>query len=247
MLMITSMAEAHGSAPIPLSDFNRDSGPVPAPWQSISISEKLTPTRYSVIRKDNVISIHARANNSMSLLGRSLAADMSNTPILCWRWQIDAPLRGADMARKSGDDYAARVYVALKVPAREQSFATRAKLKVARAIYGPHIPDAAINYVWDNRYPPGTRMANAYTDLTQMIVATSGEKHAGQWVEIRRDMNADIVRAFPGSTARPVLLAVASDTDNTGESAQAFFADFHLVPRDQQCRFPPLQNDSRSN
>lgn len=37
------------------------------------------------------------------------------------------------------------------------SLATRTKLALARSIFGQSVPDAAISYVWDNRYPVGTR------------------------------------------------------------------------------------------
>lgn len=224
---------------IGLSQFAQDSGPVPQPWQAIPVSDKLRPTNYNLVRDDGVIGIEAKADRSMSMLGRPLPARLENTTVLCWRWKIDAPLRQADMTRKSGDDYAARVYVALAVPSDRQSFTTRAKLKLARSIYGPQIPDAAINYVWDNRQPAGTLRANAYTELTQMIVVQSGAGQAGRWVEVRRDLASDIERAFPARSARPTLLAIASDTDNTGERARAVFADFHLVPRGQACAFPP--------
>lgn len=226
---------------IPLSRFTRSDGPVPAPWQLVRLNQKVTATRYQLVRQDGIIGIEAVANASMALLGRPLKADLSVTPVLCWRWRIDAPLVNADMSRKSGDDYAARVYVALAMPAEKISFVLRTQLKLARALYGDSVPDAAINYVWDNRQPVGTRRANAYTDRTQMVVVETGGSHARQWREVRRDLAADIEQAFPEQQARPVLLSIASDTDNTGEQARAVFADFHLVPRGQACAFPPAK------
>jgi hypothetical protein len=35
--------------------------------------------------------------------------------------------------------------------------------------------------------------------------------------------------------AQVTLIALAADTDNTGEKAHAGFADIHLVARDQEC------------
>ena len=55
---------------------------------------------------------------------------------------------------KSGDDYAARVYLTFTVPPEQLGFATRTKLSLARSIYGNQVPDAAINYVWDSSWPP---------------------------------------------------------------------------------------------
>ena len=44
------------------------------------------------------------------------------------------------------------------------------------------VPDAAINYVWDNLQPKGTERANACTDRTQMLVLRSDDADAGRWV-----------------------------------------------------------------
>jgi hypothetical protein len=75
-----------------------------------------------------------------------------------------------------------------------------------------------------------------YTDRAQLIVAESGSEKARQWVTERADIQADFGRAF-GGTARPTQLAVASDTDNTGSTARAGFADIHFVARSERCRF----------
>lgn len=240
-LLLASAGPLAAAAPVFLGPAGLDPGgaEIPPPWQAISINDRLTPTRYRLLRVQGITAFEAQAQASMSLLGRPLPADTHATPILCWRWQIDAPLQSADMTRKAGDDYAARVYVALSIPSSQQSLGTRAKLRLARTVYGPQIPDAALNYVWDNRQPVGTLRPNAYTELTQMLVVNTGAAQAGRWVEVRRDLAADIARAFPTVDARPSLLAVASDTDNTGERARALFADFHLVARDQRCRFNP--------
>ncbi|MGV8899292.1 MAG: DUF3047 domain-containing protein [Burkholderiaceae bacterium] len=215
----------------------------PAPWQVIRFDQRVPATRYRLISWDGVAAVEAVANASMALLARPLAVNLARTPILCWRWRIDAPLKTADMATRQGDDYAARVYLAFKLPAEAMSFATRAKLGLARSIYGDHVPDAALNYVWDNRYPVGTRRPNAYTDRTSMIVLRSGPSQAGAWMTERRDVLADAMTAFDTDQIRATQLAIAADTDNTGEQARSGFADLHFVARDKSCHFPPQSID----
>ncbi|MBA2722791.1 MAG: DUF3047 domain-containing protein [Methylibium sp.] len=209
-------------------------------WRNVSLSDKLTPTRYTAMTWDGVAAIEAQADASMSLYARPLMLDFTATPVLCWRWRIDAPLEKADLATKAGDDYAARVYVSFSLPPEHLSFGTRTKLSIARAIWGDQVPDAALNYVWDNRYPVGTTRPNAYTDRTRIIVARSGAVHAGEWVTERHDVAADLQAAFGDAAtqgAKAVQLALASDTDNTGETARAGFADFHFVAREKACAF----------
>lgn len=208
---------------------------VPAPWRLLQLDKRVAATQYRIRLWDGVPAIEATADSSMTLLARPVEVDLSLTPVLCWNWRVDAPLVNADMAKKSGDDYAARVYVAFKLPPSMIDFITRAKLGLARVIYGDAVPDAALNYVWDNRYPIGTYRPNAYTDRTRMIVVESGAAKAGSWVSERRDLLSDLKSGFAAEQGEVTLLAVASDTDNTAEKARAGFADLHFVSRDQPC------------
>ena len=82
----------------------------------------------------------------------------------------------ADLARKSGDDFAARVYVFFDVPRDELPFGTRFKLKMLEILYGERLPTAAICYVWDNRHPVGTSRWNPYSDQTgETVTAWFGD------------------------------------------------------------------------
>lgn len=66
------------------------------------------------------------------------------------------PLQSADMTQKSGDDYAARVYLSFAVAPERLGLGTRMGLGLARSLHGDQIPDAAVNYIWDNRHAVGT-------------------------------------------------------------------------------------------
>jgi hypothetical protein len=238
MLCLLFIAQvAHAEDAVRLDHFANDSGKVPSPWQVVQLNKKVPPTVYRLALWDGVHAIEATADHSMALLARPVKVDLNVTPVLCWRWRIDAPLVKADMATKAGDDYAARVYVSFAMPPDEIGFLLRAKLALARSIYGDFVPDAAINYVWDNRYPVGTRKPNAYTDRTHMIVAESGSANAGKWVVERHDVQQDEIAEFGSKRAHLVQFAVASDTDNTGEHAHAGFAGFHFVTQDTSCTF----------
>jgi hypothetical protein len=209
-----------------------------APWREVLLSDKLARNRFALRQWDGVAAVEVHSARSMSLLARPISVDLAATPMLCWRWRIDAPLAGADLLTRQGDDYAARVYVSLAIPAAQQGVALRTQLRLARAIWGPEVPDAALNYVWDNRQPVGTTRPNAYTDRTLMIVQRSGAADAGRWVWERRDLALDAAAAF-GPAAAPVQLAITADTDNTGESAHAGFADLHFVARSAPCAGAP--------
>jgi hypothetical protein len=238
MLCLLFIAQvAHAEDAVQLDHFANDTGKVPSPWRVVQLNKKVPPTVYRLALWDGVHAIEATADHSMALLARPVDVDLNLTPVLCWRWRIDAPLVKADMATKAGDDYAARVYVSFAMPPDEIGFLLHAKLALARSIYGDFVPDAAINYVWDNRYPVGTRKPNAYTDRTHMIVAESGSDHARKWIVERHDVQQDEIAEFGSKRAHFVQPAVASDTDNTGEHAHAGFAGFHFVAKGTACTF----------
>jgi hypothetical protein len=212
------------------------SGAPPAPWRVVQISRKVPPTQYRRQTIAGVPAIEARANRSMALLARPVSVDLSQTPVLCWRWLVDAPVAKADMTRKSGDDYAARLYVAFDIPDAQMTSGTRVKLRLARSLFGRSVPDAALNYVWDNRHAVGTRRKSPYTDRAQLIVAETGAGSAGRWVTERANIASDFAQAF-GGAGTLIQLAIASDTDNTGGTARAAFADIHFVGPAESCRF----------
>lgn len=238
---LLSVATAIASAQSVVEHIGRfaatDANP-PAPWQVVRLDERVPATQYRVMTWDGVNAVEAVAKGSMALLQRPLSGDLRGTPVLCWRWRVDAVLKNADMATRQGDDYAARVYVGFRLPADAMDIATRAKLMLGRSRYGDKLPDAALSYVWDNRNPVGTERPNAYTDRAHMVVLQSGAQQAGRWMAERRDILLDVSKAFGSDKASPTLLAIATDTDNTGESARAGFADLHFVARNAPCAFP---------
>jgi Protein of unknown function (DUF3047) len=204
------------------------------PWQEVRFKAELKPNRFRQRIWDGVAALEVVSHGAMSLMAREVMVDLAATPVLCWRWRVDAPLLGADMRTKAGDDYAARVYVSLGLPDSAKSLALRTQLRLARALFGPQVPDAALNYVWDNKHPVGTVRPNAYTDRAIMVVQRSGQQHAGQWVQERRNVARDAQAHF-GPGAAVVQLALTADTDTTSESATAGFADLHFVAADAPC------------
>ncbi|MDN3544183.1 DUF3047 domain-containing protein [Kinneretia asaccharophila] len=201
-------------------------------WQEQRLGATLRPNRFEIQAETGVLRINSQS--SMSLWARPLAVDLASRPVLCWRWRISAPLQSADMSKKAGDDYAARLYIAFRLPPQSLDWPTRAQLAIARRLYGEAVPDAALNYVWDNRHPVGHHAPNAYTGQTRMVVQRSGAAQAGQWVQERRHLAED-ARTWLPAGAQPVLVAVAADTDNTGESVVAEFAGLKLVGAQDRC------------
>ena len=159
----------------------------------------------------------------------------SQSTQLAWRWKVDRVVEGADMTRRSRDDFAARVYVFFAIPVDELPLGERLRIKLARLFYGEELPTAGICYVWDNRHPAGYSAWSPFTNRIRIVVVETGPERAGQWAEARRDLEADFRAAFGAQWARPMPrisgIAAGNDTDQTGESATAWFGDFRLEAR----------------
>ena len=206
----------------------------PDQWQEMTLGKDIRPNAFAFRTVEGKEQLLIESNASMSMMAMSVAVDLTQTPVLCWRWRVNRTLDKANMAERFGDDYAARLYLSLAIPEAEQSIGLRLQLGMARSIWGHQIPDGAINYVWDNQQPVGTHMPNAYTDRVTMVVEQSGSAKAGQWVQQRRNVAQDIKQFFTPS-ARPVQIALAADTDNTGETVVAEFSDIAFAASEAQC------------
>lgn len=174
----------------------------------------------------------------MALLGRTIDIDLEATPILCWRWRVDDVVGSANMRKRSGDDYAARVYLAFALPPALLRFTARAELTLVRNLFGVQVPDAALNYVWDNVHPVGTCLPNAFTNRAHMIAQSSTNQDARRWMSERVNVANDVVERFGKRQAGLELIAIATDSDNTGEKVRVGFADLHFVRSDEACSFP---------
>lgn len=193
------------------------------------------PTEYKVEAVHGKIAVEAKVANSFALLLRPISIDLTRTPVMCWQWFVDSPIARADMTKKAGDDYAARIYVGFDMPDSAMSAATRVKIDMARRFFNKDFPDAAVVYVWDNKHAVGTARKSSYTDRSQLVVAESGAGRARKWIVERADVAADFAKAFQNKPGKPIQLAIAADGDNTKSSGRAAFAGIHFVARGDPC------------
>ena len=166
----------------------------------------------------------------MAGVAHPLKLDVRAHPVIEWRWKILNLLKKSDIATKEGDDYPARVYVLFDYDIHKLPFSVRVKIRLAR-MYGAEVPLAALCYVWDGKAAAGTSVWSAYTDRVRVIVVESGGANLGKWVTIRRDVAADFRAAFGEDPPAISGVVLATDTDNTGESATAFYGDIQFMQR----------------
>lgn len=213
----------------------RAGGPLPAGWVPTVLAKVPRATAFSLVEDEGQTVVQAISDAAASSLTFKLRVDPHQTPKLSWRWKVSRVIEKSDLASKEGDDYAARVYVFFDYDPSRLSFMDRAAFGLARAIYGSDLPAATLCYVWDNHHPVGTSMPSAYTSRVRMVVAESGDKQVGQWVEEERNVADDFRSAFGDMAPAISGIAIAADTDNTGESVVTRFGDLmFLAPKGQR-------------
>jgi len=231
LALLVSVANAQES--LQAGDFSKFAagGSLPPQWTPLIFRNIETHTRYSLVTDSGVTVLKAESSKSASGLIRRFddrLVDLKQTPILRWRWKVANLIKGADIAIKEGDDYPARIYVTFRYDPDRAGAGLRMQYGVAKALYGEYPPHASINYVWDGKAAMGTVTPNAYTARTMMFVVESGGRRVGEWVEVERNVYEDYRRAFKEEPPPVSGIAIMTDTDQTGETATAFYGDIEL-------------------
>lgn len=202
---------------------------IPEGWQLFKINDKKKLTAYRIINEGGQKVLHARAEASASGLQRAPAFRLAERPILHWRWKVSRLIPGADNSKPSGEDAPARILLVFdgdmdKLPRKDQ-----AVFYLARQLSGQDLPYATLMYIWSGNTPVGTVIENPHTRRIQMVVASSGA--AAGWQEVSRDAIADFRRAFKEEPGRLLAYGVMTDTDNTGETVEAWYGPIEFRPR----------------
>lgn len=178
-------------------------------WQTKSFKGE---TRYSIDDRSGQQALFADSQGTASGLYREIRVDLNRTPWLNWSWQVDRVLNGVDERSKAGDDYPARVYVVVSGGAA--FWKTR-----------------SLVYVWSSNQPVGTTWNNVFTANARVMALRSGTKDAGRWVSEKRDIRADFRQLFGEDIEAIDAVALMTDTDNSGQSATAWYGDIYFTAR----------------
>ena len=201
---------------------------LPEGWKPLTFKKVPKQTAYEMVKDGDVVVVRAVSQASASGLTREVKVDPKEYPIIQWRWKVENLLKHSDVARKDGDDYPARLYITFEYDPDKVSFGRKLKFKAGQAIFGD-IPIGALNYIWETNAPVGAILDNAYTDFAKMVVVESGPQKVGQWVDEARNIYEDYKKAFGEDPPMINGVAIMSDTDNTKETAIAYYGDIQFV------------------
>lgn len=220
MLVLLALDSAHAS-------IASDAGNVPPDWHRIALSEHKRPTEYSAEQDSGRLVLHAHAAASALALAHAAPPDWRKRPTLRWRWKISAPLETADNRDGSREDAAARIVLTFEGDRHELSLLDQAALAIGSQYAGRTMAYATLMYIWSARDPVGTVIDNPHTSRVKMIVAANGP--GGRWQNVSVNWAADYRRCFGEAAPELTGYGVMTDTDNTGETVDAWYGDISFA------------------
>lgn len=199
---------------------------VGAEWKHHVLPGK-RPTQYTYDATQPVPSIRANADQSASVLRRSLNIPPEQLGTLAFSWRKDRLIPDADLALKEKADSALRIVLAFDGDSSRLSGRHGMVSELIRMITGEPLPYATLMYVWCNACPSESVLVNPRTDRIKKIAVQSGPDQLGQWLSYQRDVRADFVRAFGEPPGRLQAIGLMTDTDNTQERTQVWYGPIH--------------------
>lgn len=180
-------------------------------WESKSFVGN-TQYRVHLDQALNQSVIRAESRNAASGLFHEERIDLNKTPWLSWSWKVETFPTLTDEQVKSGDDYAARIYIVIKD---------------GWTLLGTK----AINYVWSQQSPAETAWPNPFAGNRAMMLAVhSGTEDKG-WVMEKRNLREDLKQVFGKEFRYIDAIAIMTDTDNSQSSAVSYYSGLQLTER----------------
>jgi hypothetical protein len=204
---------------------------LPTGWLPIKINDQKKPTLYEFVDEQGAVVLHATADGAASLIGYKAAFDLNAAPILDWRWKINRLIGAADNAVASKEDSPVRIVLEFEGDKSKLSLSDRSAMASGKFLSGRDLPYATLMYIWSNKEPAGKVIPNPRTSRVQMVVASSGAAGVGAWQTLSRNAVDDFKKAFGEEPGRLTGVAVLTDTDNTGESVEAWYGDISFRPK----------------
>ena len=176
------------------------------------------PMEISQLDKDGNAAIRLATNDSASMLFRMLDVQLSDYPLLSWQWLIEQGIDADfDEMTGDGDDHPARFFLGFRNADGEEHH---------------------MEIVWGNEQ----LKAGDWKHISNFLgtksfphyVANGGRENEGKWYSEQVDL-ATLYTELWGSAEGVSLieLALFCDTDQTGGSSVAYFADVELLQRPQ--------------
>jgi hypothetical protein len=237
--LLAGCSTTSGPDPIASSDkviqvprFSEHSGAgLPAGWSPLIILKTKNQTEYQLVTAEKKKVLHARAEKASSGLMHEVNVDPQMHSWLTWEWKISHLLKNANNAERATDDSPVRIVLGFGGDKESLPFTDQIMFETAKIVTGHDFPYATLMYIWENKAPVGTIIRSPHTSRIKMMVAASGTDGVGDWQRFNRNIVEDFKAAFGEAPGKLLGVGVLTDTDNTGETVEAWYGDIQLQRR----------------
>jgi hypothetical protein len=191
-----------------IDDFSKGIG---SGWTKKSFTGE---TLYFVVQDEEQPYLRATSNGTASALYYEIEYDPREYPYIVWKWKVDNTIKKGDATKKSGDDYAARIFVVFP-----STFFIRTE---------------TLNYIWANKLIKGSSIPCPYMGNNIMISVQSGPAMTGKWLVESRNIFDDFKKHFGKQPEKVGAIAIMTDTDDTKETASANYGTIAICRTDPQ-------------
>ena len=196
-------------------------------WQPFAL-----PGKRQVVFEPVVVearpALRVRADNSVSILRRRFEPLLAQPGRISFSWRVDALPEGADLAAADASDSPVGIVLAFEGDRTRWSPKMHRLSEMSRLLTGEELPYATLIYVWGNKEVLGTVVVNPRTDRIRKLVLDSGTRNLGVWRDHVRDVQADFRHVFGEEPGPLRVVALMTDTDNTGSALTAWYGALHL-------------------
>lgn len=225
LIMPSTLLVAAENQKIIVGDFSQHTKRLPESWSSLTFSSIGKHTSYSLIQDQNINVVKAESTASASGLTKTTRFNPKEYPYLSWRWKVIKTIPGTDVTSKSGDDYAARIYVIFDYDFEDLPKEEKSRVSWYKFFNGKLPPLATLNYIWGNKMSIGRIVPSPYTKRVKMITLRNKNSALDEWHNEERNIYEDYKNAFGEEPKDVISVAIMTDTDNTKSMALTYFGD----------------------
>lgn len=166
-------------------------------------------TKYELVNLEGKRALFASSKGAASGLFKKFRVNLEQTPYINWSWKVGNIMQGLDERTREGDDFPARIYVVHSGFFFWQTI--------------------AVNYVWSGAGRKEEAWPNPFTSNAYMLAVDSGEQGLNQWRSYKRNVREDFMRLHGEDITEIDVVAVMTDSDNAGQSADAWYGDIFFT------------------
>lgn len=217
----------------------QNSDSIPEGWELLTYFGT-AENEMSVSTEGKKTVLHIKSLGSASALMKRPDVDLTEFPVLVWRWKINRVVGMAIENKKDRNDSAARIRVIFgkggqeprpTPPDLEEFFKS---LGIKRTAAEP--PGFKIDYIWGNRVTRGEVLDYPGSRNHKMVVVESGNTDANRWIREKRNLIEDYERLFEAAPPGLSAIVILTDTDDTNEGVEAWYSSVVLM---RQSERPP--------